>query len=73
MELSKFRALLPRNRALVAVGVLLDGHEAESFFASDAHEAEQLQAAAAELAALPPELRMPYTGSVLRVALKELR
>jgi hypothetical protein len=73
MDAQRFRSLSPRQRALVALAVLLDGHEAGLYLENDAVNGAGLKRAAAELAALEPDLRMPYVGSVLRSALKELR
>lgn len=73
MDAQKFRSLSPRSRALVAVAVLLDGREAGMYLATDTHSGPGLQKAAVDLAELDPELRMPFLGSALRVALKELK
>ncbi len=73
MDAQRFRSLAPRLRALVAVAVLLDGREAGEYLAIDATNGDGLKKAAADLAAQDPELRMPYVGSALRAALKEMK
>ena len=73
MTINRFRALSAEGRALVAVAVLLDGHEAEHYLASDAQKGSAYAKAAKELANQKPDLRMPLVGSLLRGALKELK
>ena len=73
MDSQRFRELSPRHRALVAVAVLLDGRDASLFLDNDAAERERLKQAAVDVSNLPPELRMPFAGSALRAALKELK
>lgn len=72
MDARRFRALPARQRALVAVAVLLDGREAATFLQNDAENGEGLQKAALEVAGQEPDLRMPFLGSHLRSALQEL-
>lgn len=72
MDASRFRSLSARLRALVAVAVLLDGREASLFLENDQHHGEALKRAALDLAAVEPELRMPFAGTMLRTALDEL-
>ena len=72
-RLQRFEALSPRERAVVAVAVLLDGHDAVDMLASDKERKGPLCRAAKELAELAPELRLPLLGSLLREALSELR
>jgi len=69
---NKFRALSPRQRALVAVAVLMDGRESALYFKNDSVNSTGLERAAVELAGLDPEMRMPYVGTQLRIALEEL-
>ena len=59
-----------REQALVAVAVLLDGFEASVFLETDAEKGELMTALASHLASQPPELRLPYVGTLLRRALK---
>ncbi|MDZ4785113.1 MAG: hypothetical protein SGJ02_03440 [bacterium] len=72
MTSSLFRELSARERALVAVAVLLDGREAENYLANDSKTGSQLLRAASELCELSHEIRMPLIGSILRGSLKEL-
>ena len=72
MDTKRFRALSAHHRALVAIAVLLDGREAAAYLQNDAVNGEVLQKAALDLASQPPELRMIYVGTALRVALGEL-
>jgi len=72
MDAHRFRILAARDRILVAVAVLLDGHEAENYLQQDLSNGSALAKAAADLCAQQPELRMPYIGSALRRALEEL-
>lgn len=72
-DLSRFRALGTRERALVAVAVLLDGLDAVEFLSGDKQRRSALMRAARDLAELPPELRLPLAGTLLRSALEELR
>ena len=70
--LSRFRALSSKERALVALAVLLDGHDAEAFLQSDKDRSLALTRAAGDLAQLAPEVRMPLLGTQLRIALEDL-
>jgi len=72
MDAQLFRSLSPRHRALVAIAVLLDGREASAFLEGDAVHGDHLRKAALELADLEPELRMPFVGTMLRGALREM-
>ena len=72
MDARRFRSLAARQRALVAIAVLLDGREAAVFLESDVAHGEDLKEAALMLAELEPDLRMPYIGTMLRGALTEL-
>lgn len=71
MSLATFRALSPRNRALVAVAVLVDGSEAKVYLDFDLDTSEQLKRAAEELCALEIDARVAFVGTVLRLALEE--
>lgn len=70
MDSQRLRGLNPRQRALVAVAVLLDGREASVYLENDAVDGAVLKQAAEDLAQLDPELRMPFAGSLLRGALR---
>jgi hypothetical protein len=73
MSTEQFRKLSARDRALVAVAVLLDGNDAPAYLEADATKGPALKAAAQELAQLEHEMRMPFVGTQLRIALEELR
>ena len=70
--LSRYRALGTREKALVAVAVLLDGYDAAEYLSCDKERHTALTRAAKDLAELSPELRMPLIGSLLRTAMREL-
>ena len=72
-DISRFRALSERERAVVAVAVLLDGHDAGLYLESDRERSKALTRAASDLAELAPELRLPLLGTLLRAALGELK
>jgi|Wag4MinimDraft_6_1082665.scaffolds.fasta_scaffold184618_1 hypothetical protein len=57
--------LSPKDRVLVIMAVLIDGHEAEAFLNLDPSQA-YLGRAANELLKLPVEIRAPLLGSILR-------
>lgn len=69
----RFRGLSIPHRAMVAVGVLLDGFDAAEYLQSDKDHHQALSRAARDLAELPPDLRMPLVGSLLRRTLDELQ
>ena len=71
-DISRFRALSVKEKAVVAVAVLLDGHDAADYLASDEERQTALCRAAKDLAQLSPDLRMPLLGSLLRKALEEM-
>ena len=72
MSTERFRSLSARDRALVAVAVLFDGREAGSMLENDKFAGENLKLACDDLASEAPELRMPFVGTLLRSALKEI-
>lgn len=72
MDTLQLKDLSPRERALAAIAVLLDGREAAQYLARDAVSSEVLARAASALAVHPPELRMPLAGTMLRIALEEM-
>ena len=72
MDIQRFRSLNPRQRALVALAVLLDGCEAGSYLENDAVNGSGLKRAASEISSIEPDLRMPFAGTMLRGALEEI-
>ena len=71
-DLTKYRNLTDRERAIVAVAVLLDGHDAGTYLEHDRYRGEELARAADDLSQLPPDLRVPFVGTALRRALSLL-
>lgn len=71
-NIAKFRALSTREQALVALAVLLDGHDAIEFLSSDKLKSTALQRAADDLVKLPPELRLPLLGTLLRHGIAQI-
>lgn len=69
MAIDEFLQLQARERALVAIAVLLDGMEAEIYLDSD----EKLKSQAAKFAKMKSELRMPLLGTLLRKAISEMK
>ena len=72
MNLKSLRALTAHQRAMVAVSVLLDGHEASLYLENDALAGEALAVAAKDLVSLSPEFRNILAGNTLRRSLEEL-
>lgn len=66
MLIEEFRELSPRQQALVAVAVLLDGREGAAYLANDAKAGNRMEKLAVELSEQPVDLRMPLLGSLLR-------
>jgi len=71
MSLSSWRSLSARDRALVAVAVLVDGSDSKVFLGFDGDRGEQLKRAAEELCSLEVDARVAFVGTVLRLALEE--
>jgi hypothetical protein len=72
-DISRFRMLSTRERAIVALGVLLDGHDATQYLGSDKERSSALTRAAKDLAQLAPDVRMPLVGTLLRGAIRDLK
>ena len=72
MDARKFRVLSAQQRALVAMAVLLDGREAAVYLKNDAVNGAGLHRAALDLASQSPDLRVPFVGTMLRIALAEM-
>ena len=71
-NLSRYRALAPRERVMVALGVLLDGHDAAEYLSYDKERHQALSRAAKDVAELAPEVRIPLLGTLIRSSLSEL-
>jgi hypothetical protein len=68
---SLFMQLPARERAFVAIAILFDGADAPDYVAIDEARGPMLRAAAEELLALEIDVRLPYAGTMLRLALEE--
>jgi hypothetical protein len=68
---SIFLSLGPRERARVAIAVLLDGGDAPLYLMNDHKLGSKFRAAAEELLAMELDVRFPYLGTMLRLALEE--
>lgn len=73
MDAQRFRNLPPRQRALVALAVLLDGREGSIYLENDALNGAALSRAAGDLAMLDLELRLPFVGTMFRSAVREVK
>lgn len=71
-NLARLRALSPHEQALVCTAVLLDGHDAVEFLSCDLERHLALTRAAKDLAELPPDLKLPLAGMILRQSLSML-
>lgn len=71
MSLTTFRSLSARDRALVAVAVLIDGNDGSMYLDFDVEKSEELKRAVGELCALEVDARVAFVGTVLRLALEE--
>lgn len=67
-----FLSIPPREQALVALAVLLDGFDAADYLQCESERRGVLNRAASELARVPLELRLPLAGTLLRRALDSL-
>lgn len=70
MDIQRLRALSPRQRALVALSVLLDGRDASTYLENDALDGQALARAANALSSQDLELRMALAATALRASLK---
>jgi hypothetical protein len=66
-----FMRLQPYDRARVAVAVLMDGGDAPIYLLNDAVRGDELREAATELLAMELDVRFPFVGTMLRLALEE--
>ncbi len=71
-DLNRFRNLNAEEQALVAMSILLDGHDATEFLLSDKKRGPVLTKAAQDLLSLPIELRLSLSGTLLRQALEKI-
>jgi len=73
MSANVFQDLLPHDRALVALAVLLDGEDAARYVALVESKGERLEIAAAELMQMEFDIRLAFAGTMLRRALAEMK
>lgn len=66
-----FNGLSAYDRARVAIAVLLDGGDAPIYLMNDHTGGKELRAAAEELLSMELDVRFPYVGTMLRLALEE--
>jgi hypothetical protein len=66
-----FMRLHPYDRARVSIAVLMDGGDAPIYLLNDAVRGEELRQAAEELLAMELDVRFPFVGTMLRLALEE--
>jgi hypothetical protein len=63
--------LQPYDRARVSIAVLIDGGDAPIYLLNDSVRGEELRQAAEELLAMELDVRFPFVGTMLRLALEE--
>jgi hypothetical protein len=68
---SSFMRLQPYDRARVSIAVLIDGGDAPIYLLNDSVRGEELRQAAEELLAMELDVRFPFVGTMLRLALEE--
>jgi hypothetical protein len=66
-----FMRLKSYDRARVAIAVLVDGSDAPLYLLNDAVRGDELRQAAEELLAMELDIRFPFVGTMLRLALEE--
>jgi hypothetical protein len=65
-----FRKLSVHEQLIVAMGVLMDGADAAQYLERDSQRGELLAGAASELALLELDSRLPFVGTLVRLALE---
>jgi hypothetical protein len=68
-----FSKLSAYDRARAALAVLLDGGDAPIYLMNDQLRGTELRAAAEELLEMELDVRYPYVGTMLRLALEEAK
>ena len=71
-EKFSYKNLSPRERALLAIAVLIDGADATYYLDNDSVNRQALIDSVQDFLRLDNEYRLPVLASVLRRALKEL-
>jgi hypothetical protein len=69
-DLTRLYALSELEQALVAVGTLLDGRDAQEIFKYDEDRGAKLSRAAKDLSEIPLDLRFPLAGTFIRTSRK---
>lgn len=70
-ESSAFLRLDAASRVRVAIAVLLDGGDAPFYLMNDEKNGGEMRRAADELLAMELDVRFPYVGTMLRLALEQ--
>lgn len=70
-ESSTFLKLDAASRVRVAIAVLLDGGDAPFYLMNDEKNGSEMRRAADELLAMELDVRFPYVGTMLRLALEQ--
>jgi hypothetical protein len=65
-----FRKLSVHEQLIVAIGVLMDGTDAAQYLERDSQRGEVLAGAASELANVELDSRLPFVGTLVRLALE---
>ena len=69
---SFFYKLDSASQVRVALAVLLDGGDAPLYLQIDEKQGSELRQAAEELLAMELDIRFPYVGTMLRLALEDI-
>lgn len=70
MSAVHFRKLSVHEQLLVAIGVLMDGRDAAQYLEKDSQRGELLAGAATELSQIELDSRLPFVGTLVRLALE---
>lgn len=70
MSTAHFRKLSAREQLIVAIGVLMDGRDAAQYLERDSQRGELLAGAVTELSQLELDSRLPFVGTLVRLALE---
>ena len=70
MSTVHFRKLSVHEQLIVAIGVLMDGTDAAQYLERDSQRGEVLAGAVSELANVELDSRLPFVGTLVRLALE---
>lgn len=70
MSTVHFQKLSVHEQLIVAIGVLMDGTDAAQYLERDSQRGEVLAGAASELANVELDSRLPFVGTLVRLALE---